>query len=99
MLIEQVVFEEVCNMQGPLDIDLLTVGTLEDGAYRVMSINQGLRVREAPRFGNPRSRRSGQGEVSENELYGEQGRIGCRFLAFDMGASKDTFEQAGGLDD
>lgn len=37
--------------------------------------------------------------MSENELYGEQDWVGCRFLAVsDVGAEKDALEQAGGLD-
>jgi hypothetical protein len=56
MLVKQVILEEVCDVQGPLDIDLLTVGALEDGAYRVRSVHQGLRVGEAPCFSDPRGR-------------------------------------------
>ena len=42
LLIKQVVLEEVCDVQCPLDVNFLTVGTSEDGSYRVMSIHQGL---------------------------------------------------------
>lgn len=40
MLVEQMVLEEVCDMQSPLDIDLLTIRTLEDGSYRILRIDQ-----------------------------------------------------------
>lgn len=56
VLVKQVVFEEVDDMQSPLNVNLLTVGALEDRADRILRIDQGLGVGEAPCFGNPGSR-------------------------------------------